>query len=75
MAPSGARLPQRVLWGDLSVGPCAPVAGVVPVTGALACAYWNGTSCCPGIATTFLVNAATSGVVYSSEDSVCAGPA
>ena len=53
---------------------CARVAGVVPVTVALACASWNGTPCCPGVVTTLLVNAATSGAVRSSQDSVCVGP-
>ena len=57
------------------VGPCAPVAEVVPVSGVLAYACWNGTPCCPGVVTTLLMNAATSGVVRSSNNSVCAGPA
>ena len=56
------------------VCPCARVAGIVPVTVTLACASWNGTPCCPGIVTTLLVNAATSGAVRSSQDSVCVGP-
>ena len=53
---------------------CARVAGVVPVTSALARASWNGTPCCPRIVTTLLVNAATSGAMRSSQDSVCMGP-
>ena len=56
------------------VCPCACVAGIVPVTVTLTCASWNGTPCCPGIVTTLLVNAATSGAVRSSQDSVCVGP-
>ena len=56
------------------VCPCARVAGIVPVTVTLACASWNGIPCCPGIVTTLLVNAATSGAVGSSQNSVCVGP-
>ena len=52
----------------------ARVAGVVPVTSALARASWNGTPCCPGIVTTLLVNVATSGAMRSSQESVCMGP-
>ena len=56
------------------VCPCARVAGIFPGTVTLACASWNGTPCYPGVVTTLLVNAATSGAVRSSQDSVCVGP-
>ena len=60
------------------MGPCAAVAGVVPVIDARGCACRNDTPCCPGfvsVVTTLLVNAATSGVGRSSEGPVYAGPA
>ena len=58
----------------IRVGPCACVAGVVPVTSALAFASWSSTPCCPGVVTTLWMNATTSGAVCSSQDLVCAGP-
>ena len=57
------------------MGPRVAVDGVVPMTGARGGACWNCTPCWPGVVTTLLVNAATSGVGRSFEVPVCGGPA